>query len=55
MGILQPGDLILSLNNSRISGSNEFYLHLVASAAVQSTSLGILREGKPLRLNLPAP
>lgn len=54
-GILQPGDLILSLNNSRISGSNEFYLHLVASAAVQSTSLTILREGKPLRLNLPGP
>ena len=55
MGILQPGDLILSLNNSRISGSNEFYLHLVASAAVQSTSLAILREGRPLRINLPAP
>jgi Do/DeqQ family serine protease len=55
MGILLPGDLILSLNNSRISGSNEFYLHLVASAAIQSTSLAVLREGKPLRLNLPSP
>lgn len=55
IGILQPGDLIISLNNSRISGSNEFYLHLVASAAVQSTSLTILRGGKPLRLNLPGP
>ena len=55
MGILLPGDLILSLNNSRISGSNEFYLHLVASVAVQSTSLTVLREGKPLLLNLPGP
>ncbi len=54
-GILQPGDLIVSLNNSRISSSNEFYLHLVASAAVQSTSLSILRVGKPLRLSLPSP
>jgi len=54
MGILLPGDLILSLNNSRISGSNEFYLHLVASAAIQSTSLAVLREGMPLRLNLPS-
>ena len=55
MGILLPGDLILSLNNSRISGSNEFYLHLVASVAVRSTSLTVLREGKPLLLNLPDP
>ena len=55
MGILLPGDLILSLNNSRISGSNEFYLHLVASVAVQSTSLTVLRKGKPLLLNLPGP
>ncbi len=54
-GILQPGDLIVNLNNSRISSSNEFYLHLVASAAVQSTSLGIVRAGKPLRLSLPSP
>ncbi|MFM2197586.1 MAG: hypothetical protein RLZZ505_1018 [Verrucomicrobiota bacterium] len=54
-GILEPGDLIISVNNSRISSSNEFYLHLVASAAVQSTSLNVLRFGKPLRLNLPEP
>jgi S1-C subfamily serine protease len=53
--ILQPGDLIVGLNNHRISSSNEFYLYLVASAAVQSTSLSILRFGKPLRINLPNP
>jgi len=54
-GILQPGDLIVGLNDYRISGSNEFYLHLVASAAVQSTGLSILRSGKPFRAKLPGP
>lgn len=54
-GILQPGDLILTINNSRITGANEFYLDLATSAAVQATSLGIIRAGSPLRLNLPAP
>lgn len=53
--ILQPGDLIVGLNNYRISNSNEFYLHLVASAAVRSTSLSIMRFGKPLRIDLPNP
>jgi len=53
--ILQPGDLIVGLNNHRISSSNEFYLHMVASAAIQSTSFSILRFGKPLRINLPNP
>lgn len=54
-GILQPGDLIISLNNSRISNTNEFYLYLAASTAVQATSLSVLRAGSPLRLSLPAP
>ena len=53
-GILHPGDLILALNNSQITSSNEFYLHLAASAAVQPTSLHILREDAPQRLTLPA-
>lgn len=54
-GILQPGDLIISLNNSRISSTNDFYLHLAASAAMQATNLSVLRAGSPLRLSLPAP
>lgn len=53
-GILLPGDVIVALNNSPISTPNEFYLHLSASAAVQSTSLFIQRAGQPLRLNFPA-
>lgn len=54
-GTLEEGDLIRALNNSPISTSNEFYLHLAASAAVQSTSLNIIRQGKPMLLSLPAP
>lgn len=54
-GILLPGDLILALNNFKISSATEFYLHLAPSAAVQATSLHIVREGKPLRVSLPAP
>jgi serine protease Do len=54
-GILRPGDLILSLNHHRINSANEFYLHLAASVAVQTTSLAVLRDGSPFRLNLPVP
>lgn len=55
MGILEPGDLIIALNNYQISSANEFYLHLAASAAVQATSLNIIRGDKAIRLSLPAP
>jgi len=54
-GILQSGDLIIALNSSKISGANEFYLHLATSAAVQATSLHLIRNGQALRLSLPAP
>lgn len=54
-GVLRPGDLIVSLNSSRISGANEFYQLLAASAAVQATSLSVLREGVSLHIILPAP
>ena len=52
--VLQPGDLIISINNLRISSSNEFYLQLVASVAVQPASLSVLRAGSLLQLSLPA-
>ena len=54
-GILKANDLIVALNNSPITNPNEFYLHLAASAAVQSTSLFILRDGQRLRVSLPVP
>ena len=53
--ILRPRDLIFSINNHRVNSANEFYLYLAASAAVQTTSLAVLRDGSSLRLNLPAP
>ena len=51
---LQTGDLIFAINNARVSGANEFFLHLAASAAVQVTSLHLLRDGKISIVNLPA-
>lgn len=51
---VRVGDLILGVNNSRISSASEFFMHLAASAAAQDTSLQVFREGQMLRLNLPA-
>ena len=51
---IKAGDLVVAVNNSRISGANEFFHHLAASAAVQDTSLHLIREGQVLRINLPA-
>ncbi len=51
---VRVGDLVVGVNNSRVSGASEFFLHLAASAAVQDTSLQVLREGQVLRLSLPA-
>jgi Do/DeqQ family serine protease len=51
---VKPGDLVIAVNNSRISGASEFFLHLAASAAVQNTGLHLVREGKILTLSLPA-
>ena len=52
--LMQIGDLILAVNNSRISSATEFFLNLAASAAVQDTTLQVFRDGKTLRVNLPA-
>jgi serine protease Do len=54
VGHIQPGDLILAVNASRIGSASEFFLHLAASAAVQDTSLQVIRDGKALRITLPA-
>jgi serine protease Do len=53
-GKLQAGDLIVAVNNSRIHSANEFFLHLAASAAVQDTTLQIVRAGRSARVTLPA-
>lgn len=51
---LRSGDLIVAVNNARITSASEFFLHLASSAAVQDTSLIILREGESTRVTLPA-
>ncbi len=53
--VLQAGDLIMAVNNSRISGANDFFLNLAASAAYQDTTLHVARGGKILRVTLPPP
>ncbi len=51
---VRPGDLIVTVNNSRINNADEFSLYLAASAAVQDTILHIFRNGKVVRVILPA-
>lgn len=53
-GQLRQGDLVESMNTARISGANEFFLNLAASAAVQDTTLVVVRGGQRMRLTLPA-
>jgi serine protease Do len=52
--LLEKGDLIYAVNRSRIGSASEFFLYLAASAAVQDTTLSIVREGQATLVNLPA-
>ncbi len=51
---LQPGDLIVAVNQNRVTSASEFYLYLASSAAVQATSVHFLRDGVVSRADLPA-
>ena len=51
--LVLPGDLILGVNETRVSNATEFYQYLSASAAVQATSLYLLRQGTEWKVNLP--
>jgi len=50
---LEVGDVVLSINRSRVRNAAEFDLQLAASAAAQSTSLEIRRDGQALLVTLP--
>ncbi len=52
--LVKPGDLIIAVNQARISGASDFFIRLAASAAVQDTSLYLIRDEQTLRVNLPA-
>jgi serine protease Do len=47
---LRPGDLILEVNNVRVEHPIDFYARLVASAAVQQTSIAVQRGRKIYRV-----
>lgn len=51
---LQPEDLVFGVNNTQISSAREFFMMLAASAAVQDTSLQLVRDGRALAVTLPA-
>jgi S1-C subfamily serine protease len=51
---LQLGDLIIAVQNSPINSAGEFFLHLAASAAVQETTLQVLRDGQAMSVTIPA-
>jgi S1-C subfamily serine protease len=53
-GKLHPGDLIIAVQNSPINSAGEFFLHLAASAAVQETTLQVLRDGQAMSVTIPA-
>ncbi len=50
---LQRGDFVLEINGSRIRNAEDFYLRLVATAAVQETELFVFRGNSRARLVLP--
>jgi serine protease Do len=50
---LTAGDLIIAVNQARISGANDFYLHLAQSATSQDTRLSVIRNGQMIRVDLP--
>jgi serine protease Do len=52
-GKVQPGDLIVAVNQIRVSSANEFFIHLAASAVDQTTVLTVRRGGQYHRVELP--
>ncbi len=52
-GQVGAGDLVISVNNRRISGVNDFYQSLAAAAPTQDTVLGIVRGRQVVRVTLP--
>ena len=47
------GDLIIAVNQAKISDVNDFFTYLAASAAVQDTGLILIRNGQNVRVVLP--
>jgi serine protease Do len=52
-GRVQPGDLIVAVNQTRVGSAHEFFHYLAASAVDQTTALTVLRGGQYHRVELP--
>ncbi len=52
--LIAPADVIFNVNNTRITNANEFTLMLAASAAVTDTILSVIRDGRIIRVVIPA-
>ena len=51
--LLRPGDLIVGVNNTRVSQASELISQLPPSSPPQNTILHIQRDGSTLRVELP--
>jgi len=51
---LRPGDLLVAVNREPIGSAQEFYRHLSAAAAVQGTTIHLVRGTDALEIELPA-
>jgi PDZ domain-containing secreted protein len=51
---LQAGDLIVAVNNTAVNGTEEFFSNLAASAAVQTTTLQLIRGDQGITVTIPA-
>lgn len=51
---VMAGDLIQAVNHSEVRTAREFLRHLAVSAAVQETTLQLVRGGSAVRVTLPA-
>ena len=52
-GRLEAGDLIVGVNQTRVTNTPEFYLYLSSTAAVQAASVQFFRDGIYMRTDLP--
>lgn len=53
-GQVESADLIIAVNNSRVSNANEFLSELAASTTIEDTVIHLIRDGRALRITLRA-
>jgi len=53
-GKVQPGDLLVAVNRDPLDSAGDFYRHISAAAAVQATTLHMIRGSEANQVELPA-